>query len=156
MFKAAWGGFRRQVEPIIRALKLRQEKLSHERLQAHAIHEGVRDFREYADGQFDKLGADLESIRSNLASECLRRQTSAENQDMKDLLEDKLDISSFGARNRLDSPELSSTSAGDWIFDHPAFQSWESATPSQQSVLFLNGSPGAGMSFTTIQMLVPH
>ncbi|RSL59060.1 hypothetical protein CEP53_005924 [Fusarium sp. AF-6] len=143
-FKTAWGSFRRQVERIIKALKLRQEKLSHERLQAHAIHEGVRDFREHADGRFDKLEADLDSIRSTLASECLRNQTSAENQDMKDFLEDKLDVSSFGSRNRLDSLELSSPSAGDWIFQHPTFQSWESATPSQGSVLFLNGSPGSG------------
>ncbi|KAM0430109.1 hypothetical protein ACHAPT_006115 [Fusarium lateritium] len=143
-FKAAWGSFRRQIEPIIRALKLRQEKLSHERLQSHAIFEGVRDLREHADGRFDKLEADLDKIRTTLESECLRSQASSQDRDMKDLLEDKLNISRLGPHNRLDSTELSSPSSGDWIFQHPNFQSWERALSSQGSVLFLNGSPGAG------------
>ncbi|WAO91963.1 NACHT domain-containing protein [Fusarium falciforme] len=151
-FKAAWGSFRRQVEPIIRALKLRQEKLSHERLQAHAIHQGVQDFRGHADDRFDRLEADLDRIRNALASECLKRQTSVEDQDMKEILEDKLNISKFGSRSRLDSPELSSPSAGDWIFQHPHFQAWERATSSQGNILFLNGSPGAGK--TTLAMKV--
>ncbi|KAI8665508.1 NACHT domain-containing protein [Fusarium sp. Ph1] len=151
-FKAAWGSFRRQVEPIIRALKLRQEKLSHERLQAHAIHQGVQDFRGHADDRFDRLEADLDRIRNAMASECLKRQTSVEDQDMKEFLEDKLNISRFGSRHRLDSPELSSPSAGDWIFQHPHFQAWERATSSQGNILFLNGSPGAGK--TTLAMKV--
>lgn len=124
----------------------RQEKLSHERLQAHAIHQGVQDFRGHADGRFDRLEADLDRIRNALASECLKRQTSAEDQDMKAYLKDKLNISRFGSRSRLNSPELSSPSAGDWIFQHPHFQAWERAASSQGNVLFLNGSPGAGIS----------
>jgi hypothetical protein len=81
-----------------------------------------------------------------MASECLKRQTSVEDQDMKEFLEDKLNILRFGTRSRLDSPELSSPSAGDWIFQHPHFQAWEGATSSQGNILFLNGSPGAGIS----------
>ncbi|EEU43484.1 uncharacterized protein NECHADRAFT_95028 [Fusarium vanettenii 77-13-4] len=152
-FKAAWGSFRRQVEPIIRALKLRQERLSHERLQAHAIHQGVQNFRGHADNRFDKLEADLDNIRNTLASECLKHQTSVEDQDMKEFLEDKLNISRFGSRSRLDSPELSSPSAGDWIFQHPHFQAWESATSSQGNVLFLNGSPGAGKTALAMKVI---
>ncbi|KAJ3455735.1 hypothetical protein MRS44_017217 [Fusarium solani] len=146
-FIAAWGSFRRQAEPIIRALRLRQGKLSHERLQSHAIHEGVRDFRVHADDRFDKLEADLEKIRSTLASEYLRSQTSSQDRDMKDLLEERLNVSRSEPRSRLDSPELSSPSAGDWIFSDPAFQSWEGleGEPSSRTkVLFLSGSPGAG------------
>ncbi|UPK92591.1 hypothetical protein LCI18_003526 [Fusarium solani-melongenae] len=131
-FKAAWGSFRRQIEPIIRALQLRQEKLSHERLQSHAIHQGVQDFRGHADD---------------------RRQTSAKDQEMKDFVEDKLNISNFGLRSRLDSPEPSCPSAGDWIFHHPDFQAWERGTSPQGSVLFLNGSPGAGKTTLAIKVI---
>ncbi|KAM5350993.1 hypothetical protein ACJ41O_003716 [Fusarium nematophilum] len=154
-FRAAWGSFRRQAEPIIRALKLRQEKLSHDRLQSHAIHQGVRDFRAHADDRFSKLEADLEKIRSTLASECLRSQTSSQNQDMKDLLEEKLDVSGSRTRIRLDSPELSSPSAGDWIFSDPTFKSWEGleGEPTQTRVLFLSGSPGAGKTTLARKMI---
>ncbi|RMJ07063.1 hypothetical protein CDV36_013332 [Fusarium kuroshium] len=64
-FKAAWGSFRRQVERIIKALKLRQERLSHERLQAHAIHEGVRDFREHAGGKTTLATKVIRHLKSN-------------------------------------------------------------------------------------------
>ncbi|RSL43938.1 hypothetical protein CEP54_014884 [Fusarium duplospermum] len=152
-FKTTLGGFRHKVEPIIQALKRRQEKLSHERLQAHAIHEGVQNSREHADGRFDTLAADLDSIKSSLASESLRLQTSAENREMKESLEDKLNISKFGSHSRLDSPEPSSSSAGDWIFHHPDFQAWEKATSSQRNVLFLNGSPGAGKTILAMKII---
>lgn len=157
-FKTAWGSFRRQVRPIIRALKLRQEKLTHERLQTHAIYDGVRDLREHADDQFKgllehtddefkKLKADLEQIRDILASESLRIQTSSQDQDMKDLLEEKLNVPRSGSHNRLESPGLSSPSAGNWIFIDPRFRSWEGLgqASSRSNVLFLNGSPGAGL-----------
>ncbi|KAF4969856.1 hypothetical protein FSARC_3014 [Fusarium sarcochroum] len=144
-FKLSWGSFRHKIKPIIESLKRRQDILSDDKLQSHAIFKEVQDSSSYAKDQFKSLQSGLEDIRTAFENDQLRSKAS-QNREMKAFLEGKLSVPEFRADRQLASSEQSAKSSGSWIFSHPTFRSWENEKSHEGNVLFLNGSPGAGKS----------
>ncbi|WKT50544.1 Zinc finger C2H2-type [Fusarium oxysporum f. sp. vasinfectum] len=144
-FKWAWGSFRDQIKPIIESLKRKQEMLSDDKLQLHAILKEVQDSDEYAKDQFRQLQAGLEDIKATLNSSQLKNGAS-QHQEIKLFLEKKLDVSLSQTRSQLELPDTDIGSSGSWIFSHPLFHQWDTNASPQNNVLFLSGCPGAGKS----------
>lgn len=119
--------------------------LSDDKLQSHAILKEVEDFESSAKDQFKNLQAGLEDIRASLASDELRSKTS-QDQEMRADLQRKLDVPQSRADLQLESPEYKLEYSGNWVFSHPDYYLWETKSPPEGSVLFLNGSPGSGKS----------
>jgi SpoVK/Ycf46/Vps4 family AAA+-type ATPase len=117
--------------------------LSDDKLQSHAILKGVEESESSANDRFKDLQARLEDIRASLASEELRSRA-LQDQEMRTYLEKKLDVPQSRDDLRLESPEYILKSSGNWIFSNPDYYSWETDSPPEGSVLFLNGSPGSG------------
>ncbi|KAF4457118.1 hypothetical protein F53441_906 [Fusarium austroafricanum] len=141
-FKWAWGSFRGQIKPIIESLKRKQEMLSDDKLQSHAILKEVQDSDEYAKDQFRQLQAGLEDIKATLNSSQLKNGAS-QHQEMKLFLEKKLEVSLSQTRSQLELSDTDIGSSGSWIFSHPLFHQWDTNASPQNNVLFLSGCPGA-------------
>ncbi|KAM0214016.1 hypothetical protein ACHAQD_009050 [Fusarium lateritium] len=114
-------------------------------LQSHAILKEVEDSESSANARFQNLQAGLEDIRTSLASEELRSKA-LQDHEMRTNLETKLGVQQFRANLKLEPPEYVLESSGNWIFSNPDYYSWETGSPPEGCVLFLNGSPGSGKS----------
>jgi SpoVK/Ycf46/Vps4 family AAA+-type ATPase len=117
--------------------------LSDGKLQSHAILKEIEDFESSAKDCFKNLQAGLEDIRASVTSDELRSKA-LQDQEMRANLERKLDVPKPRSDLQLESPERILESSGNWISSHPAYYFWETNTPPEGSVLFLNGSPGSG------------
>ncbi|KAM0239464.1 hypothetical protein ACHAP5_008320 [Fusarium lateritium] len=105
----------------------------------------VEDSESSANARFQNLQAGLEDIRTSLASEELKSKA-LQDHEMRTNLETKLGVQQFQANLKLEPPEYVLESSGNWIFSNPDYYSWETGSPPEGSVLFLNGSPGSGKS----------
>jgi hypothetical protein len=117
--------------------------LSDDKLQSHAILKEVENSESSAKDRFKNLQSGLEDIRASLASDKLRSKA-LQDQEMRAYLERKLDVPQSRAGLQLESPEHILGSSGNWVFSDPSYYSWETESPPEGSVLFLNGSPGSG------------
>ncbi|KAM0267391.1 hypothetical protein ACHAPA_005933 [Fusarium lateritium] len=145
VFKWAWVTFRCRVKPVIASLKRRHDMLSDDKLQSHAILKEVEDSESSANARFQNLQAGLEDIRTSLVSEELKSKA-LQDQEMRTILETKLGVQQSRANLKLEPPEYILESSGNWIFSNPDYYSWETGSPPEGCVLFLNGSPGSGKS----------
>ncbi|WZH47704.1 Vegetative incompatibility HET-E-1 [Fusarium acuminatum] len=152
LFKWAWVTFRRRVKPIVASLRRRHDMLSDGKLQSHAILKEIEDFESSAKDCFKNLQAGLEDIRASVTSDELRSKA-LQDQEMRANLERKLDVPKPRSDLQLESPERILESSGNWISSHPAYYFWETNTPPEGSVLFLNGSPGSAADSVELSTL---
>jgi hypothetical protein len=117
----------------------------------------------HANKQFDKATNDAAEIYSQLSTKLYNMQQSidvreAEQQnkalsDRKMLISEKLGPTNYEVDQQRASDQRA-PSSGDWILQHPKFSNWLEARTMPDSILYINGMPGAGRCVSILTRVI--
>ncbi|KAF9769817.1 hypothetical protein IL306_012717 [Fusarium sp. DS 682] len=137
MFKAIWKTFETDLGPILTSLASRRTLLESEKLSASLY-------------EINKVRERIDSVYQEQQKEAKLRNDERHRTNMREVRL-KLQSPDYQTNQEMSTENRSGSQTGQWIFNHPKFKTWYDCSISGNTILYINGIPGAGMAIDLTQ-----